>query len=177
MNIVAFAGSSSSLSINRELVKYTLTFFSDANVHLLDLNDYMMPIYSADEEKKGFPEQVHSFLKAIEQSDAIICSFAEHNGNFSVAFKNIFDWASRVNRKVFQSKPMLLMATSPGEQGGKNVLEIAQKSFPRFGADIQEVFSLPKFNENFSLEKGIINAELKEKYGQTVNSFKEKINK
>lgn len=133
-----------------------------------------MPIYSADREKEAYPEQAYTFLKIIEQSDAIICSLAEHNGNFTAAFKNIFDWTSRINRKIFQDKPMLLMATSPGEQGGKNVLEIAQKSFPRFGGNIQEVFSLPKFEENFSIESGILNAELKEKHLQAVNSFKEK---
>lgn len=171
MRILAFAGSTSSTSINRELVKYTLTFFGDDDVNLTDLNDFTMPLFSVDEEKKGYPEQAHRFLKAIEEADAIICSFAEHNGNFAVGFKNVFDWASRINKTVFQNKPMLLMATSPGGYGGGNVLETAQRSLPRYGANIKEVFSLPKFGQNFEIGKGIVEQELKEKHAQAVENF------
>lgn len=175
MKIVAFAGSTSSTSINKKLVQHTLTYFSADEINLLDLNDYLMPIYSSDEEANGIPDKASQFLKAIAEADAIICSFAEHNGGFAVAFKNIFDWASRINKIVFHHKPMLLMATSPGGYGGGNVLDFAQKTLPRYGADIKEVFSLPKFQENFDEEKGIIDSELKQKYIQVIENFKRTI--
>lgn len=88
-------------------------------------------------------------------------SLAENNGNYSAAFKNIFDWCSRITPKVFQEKSMLLLATSPGARGGASVLEIAKTAFPRYGADIKATFSLPSFNANFDIEKlEISNAEL-----------------
>jgi NAD(P)H-dependent FMN reductase len=98
----------------------------------------------------------------------IICSLAENNRSYSVAFKNVFDWASRINVKVFQDKPMLLMTTSPGGYGGGNVMAEAQKFFPQFGAIIKETFSLPKFYENFDQDNGVISPE-------HLNSLKEKI--
>lgn len=177
MKIVGFAGSTSSTSINRELVKYTLTMFANEEIHLLDLNDYSLPMFSVDEEKKGYPQEVYDFLKVIADADAVICSLAEHNRNFTTAFKNLFDWASRIELKAFQNKPMLLMATSPGSYGGGNVLELAQKHLPALGANIKGVFSLPKFGENFDLASGSIsNSEWKEKHLEIIDLFKKEIN-
>ncbi len=173
MKILAFAGSTSSTSRNRELVKYVLKSFKDDEINLIDLNDYEMPIFSVDREKKGYPEEAKKFLKNIEECDAIICSLAEHNKIYSAAFKNIYDWASRIEVKVWQGKPMFLMATSPGGFGGGNVLEHAKKFFPGFGADIKETFSLQKFDENFDLEKGeISNKELAKELQEKIEDFK-----
>ena len=173
MKILAFAGSTSSTSRNRELVKYVLKSFKDDEINLIDLNDYEMPIFSVDREKKGYPEEAKKFLKNIEECDAIICSLAEHNKIYSAAFKNIYDWASRIEVKVWQGKPMFLMATSPGGFGGGNVLEHAKKFFPGFGADIKETFSLQKFDENFDLEKGeISNKEFTKELQEKIEDFK-----
>lgn len=64
------------------------------------------------------------------------------------------------------------MATSPGGRGGASVLEIANGAFPRFGTEIKGLFSLPNFNDNFDLEKGIIsNAELDAQLRAIVKEF------
>lgn len=177
MKILAFAGSTSSTSINKELVKFVLKSFQEDEINLIDLNDFSMPVFSVDLEKKGFPDEAHNFLKQIEECDAIICSLAEHNRSYSAAFKNIFDWASRINVKVFQDKPMFLMSTSPGGFGGGNVMNTAKTFFPQFGADIKETFSLSKFYENFDLESGVINPEILKDLNSKIESFKNQINR
>lgn len=102
-------------------------------------------------------------MAKIGSADYLVISLAENNGNFSAAFKNIFDWCSRIQKEVFQQKPMLLMATSPGERGGASVLEIAEKAFPRYGGSIKGTFSLPSFGLNFDVENGeISNLEFRE---------------
>lgn len=155
--IIAFAGSSSKNSINKKLVTYVSSLFEKVEVEILDLNDYELPLYSIDREKElGKPELVTKFLQKISEADVIVLSLAEHNGNFSVAFKNLFDWSSRWGIKVFQQKPMLLMATSNGARGGKSALEIAEKRFPFDGAEIKAVFSLAKFSENFDVDNNKI---------------------
>lgn len=175
MKILAFAGSTSSTSINRELVKFVLKDFQNEEINLIDLNDFDMPVFSVDREKKGFPDEAHNFLKQIEDCDVIICSLAEHNRSYSAAFKNVFDWASRINVKVFQNKPMLLMSTSPGGYGGGNVMNTAKTFFPNFGADIKDTFSLPKFYENFDLESGVINPEMLKELKDKIENFKNQI--
>ncbi|SDJ65905.1 NADPH-dependent FMN reductase [Chryseobacterium jejuense] len=172
MKILAFAGSSSSTSINRELVKFVLKDFQEEEINLIDLNDFTMPVFSVDLEKKGFPDEAHHFLKVIEECDVIICSLAEHNRSYSAAFKNLFDWASRINVKVFQNKPMLLMSTSPGGYGGGNVMNTAKTFFPQFAADIKDTFSLPKFYENFDLESGVINPDMLSELKTKIDNFK-----
>ncbi|MDQ0780404.1 NADPH-dependent FMN reductase [Chryseobacterium sp. W4I1] len=172
MKILAFAGSTSSTSINRELVKFVLKDFQDEEINLIDLNDFTMPVFSVDLEKKGFPDEAHNFLKEIEECDVIICSLAEHNRSYSSAFKNVFDWSSRINVKVFQNKPMLLMSTSPGGYGGGNVMNTAKTFFPQFAADIKDTFSLPKFYENFDLESGVINPDMLKELKDKIENFK-----
>lgn len=170
--IIAFGASSSKNSINKQLAVYAANLFSNATVELLDLNDYEMPIYSVDKEKEnGIPPLAQQFYDKIGSADLIVISLAEHNGAYSSAFKNILDWASRINNKTFQQKPMLLLATSPGARGGSTVLEIATKRFPFQGAELKGSFSLPNFNENFDAENGIINPELKNQLLSIVNSI------
>ncbi|WP_370900327.1 NADPH-dependent FMN reductase [Chryseobacterium gossypii] len=175
MKILAFAGSTSSTSINRELVKFVLRDFQNEEINLIDLNNYTMPVFSVDLEKKGFPDAAHRFLDAIENCDAIICSLAEHNRSYSAAFKNIFDWASRINVKVFQNKPMFLMSTSPGGYGGGNVMNTAKTFFPQFGAEIRYTFSLPRFYENFDLQNGVTHPDMLKELKEKTDNFKQQI--
>ena len=161
MKILAFAGSNSSTSINKQLVTFVSQKFENSEIEILDLNDYEMPIYSSDREKSGgLPKLAYDFAEKIDTSDFFLVSLAEHNGNYSAAFKNLMDWVSRIpERKIFGEKPMFLMATSPGKRGGASVLEIASKRFPFDGAQVLDTFSLPFFYEFFEAEKGIIDDE------------------
>jgi chromate reductase len=154
MKIIAFGASPSKNSINKKLATYAASLFTNAEVEILDLNNFQMPLFTVDLEAEiGQHELAKAFLAKIESADFLVVSLAENNGNYSAAFKNIFDWCSRITPKVFQEKPMLLLATSPGARGGASVLEIAKTAFPRYGADIKATFSLPNFNANFDIEK------------------------
>lgn len=172
MKIIAFGGSNSQHSINKHLATYAAGLFENAEVEVLDLNDYAMPLFSVDLEKEiGQHEIAKAFLKKMEGADILVVSLAENNGNYSAAFKNIFDWSSRIVKDVFQQKPMLLLATSPGARGGASVLEIANNALPRYGAQIKATFSLPAFNANFNLEENkISNAELDKELRDTIKS-------
>lgn len=169
--IIAFGASSSKNSINKKLATYTTQFFENASVEVLDLNDYQMPVFSVDKEKEGFPDEAHNFLKQIGKADLLVISMAEHNANYTAAFKNILDWTSRINVKVFQGKKMFLMATSPGARGGKSVLEIAEGRFPKHDAQIVGTFSLPSFDKNFDDKKGITDENLKKELLNIVKSI------
>lgn len=150
-NIIAFAGTNSKKSTNKDLVVYASSLVENATINILDLNDFELPLFGVDLEKeKGIPENAHKFLNLIKESDGILLSLAEHNGVYSAVFKNLFDWLTRINGNMFFKKPMLLMATSSGGRGGLTVLEIAQGRFPFHDGNIIEVFSLPFFDNNFS---------------------------
>lgn len=183
MKILAFAGSNSSESINKKLVTSVSKYYkeSDDTVEILDLNDYEVPIFSIDREKSnGIPVLIEEFVNKIDQADFILISFAENNGNFNAAYKNINDWISRVpNRKIFNGKPLFIMATSPGKRGGQSVLDIATARLPFDGAEILETFSLPEFYQNFEQGKGVVSithrAQLEAKVRKTKRMLKSKL--
>ncbi|GAB1307414.1 NAD(P)H-dependent oxidoreductase [Urechidicola sp. KH5] len=164
--IIAFGGSNSKASINKQLASYAASLVGNAEVEVLDLNDYPLPLYGFDlENEAGFPANVQAFSDKIEGADGIVLSLAEHNGSFSTAFKNIFDWVSRVEGKVFRDKPMLLLSTSPGPRGGASVLASAVAGFPYRGGNIIASLSLPSFFDNFSdgaVSDETLNNQLKE---------------
>ena len=173
--IIALAGSNSSTSINEQLATYASSLVDNVKVKVLDLNDFEMPIYSSDRENEsGHPNEAVAFVDEIRVADGIIISLAEYNGAYSGAFKNIFDWASRVEQKTFLGKPMLLMASSLGGRGGASVLEMASDRFPRHDANVVGKFSLPSFYDNFKDGK-IINEDLNNDLLEEVNQFQESL--
>ncbi len=173
--IIAFAGSNSKNSINKQLAEYAVRQVNGADVVVLDLNDFELPIYGIDYEiKHGIPENAHKFLEEIKSSNGVVLSLAEHNGAYSTVFKNIFDWMSRIDSKLWNNKPMLLMATSPGGRGGVSVLGIAKGTFPHLGGNIIAEFSLPSFNQNFS-DTGINDSEIKKNFDAAILKFESAI--
>lgn len=177
MKTIAFGASYSKQSINKKFAAYTSSLFSDiSDVEVLDLNDFPLPLFTVDLEAEiGYPVVVQKFIDVIQSADFFVISMTEHNGNFSAAFKNLFDWTSRVEGKIFEGKKLFLISTSPGGRGGKSSLEIAKSRFPLHGAEIVETFSLPKFYENFDESRGITNDELKEAFMTIVNNLKNTI--
>ncbi|MDG1332498.1 MAG: NAD(P)H-dependent oxidoreductase [Crocinitomicaceae bacterium] len=169
--ILALGASTSSTSINKQLAHYTAHQIEDAELTLIDLNDYEAPLYSSDlESSDGIPEAAQRLKKCIESMDGIIVSLAEHNGNYTAAFKNLMDWVSRLEGKIWSGKKMYLLATSPGGRGGKSVHELASAAFPRFGAEITASFMLPSFQDNFS-EEGIKDENLAKEHKTELDKF------
>lgn len=175
MKLLVFAASNSKSSINKQLVKYAASLVDGAEVEVLDINDYELPLFSMDREAElGHPELAKAFLSRIAASDALMISFAEHNGSYSVAYKNLFDWSSRIGQKVFQDKPMVLLSTSPGAGGGSSVLAAATGSAPFFAGHVKASLSIPSFYENFDVERGTLrNEELKSRLIEAVSRLQE----
>ena len=171
MKILAFAASSSTKSINKKLVAYAASLLDNCTVELADLNDYEMPLFSVDKEDQlGHPELAQAFMSKISDADALMISFAEHNGSYTAAYKNLFDWCSRIDAKVYKDKPMILLSTSPGAGGASSVLNAAINSMPHFGGTVKGSFSLPKFYDNFDSDNNrIMNNELAMELKNVVN--------
>jgi len=169
--ILAFGASTSSTSINKRFAHFAAGQVSEVEVTELDLRDYELPIYSADEEAaNGIPADASRFLETIRAHHGLVISLAEHNGSYTAAFKNLFDWTTRAEGKCWSEKPMLLLATSPGGRGGATVLAAALDRFPRHDGNIAASFSLPSFHENLT-ENGIADAELAAGLKEAIATF------
>ena len=171
MNILSFGASTSSSSINRQLANYAANLVSEAKVTELNLRDYSLPIYSSDEEEaNGMPSDAQRFLDTIRAHDAIVISLAEHNGSYAAAFKNLYDWTSRIETKLWSDKPMILLSSSPGPRGGATVLAAAEATFPRMGADLKASLTFPSFYDNFA-EGKVTNSELADQLTEAVGKL------
>ena len=170
--IIALGASNSRNSINKKFANWAAHKVDDAEVELIDLNNYEMPLYSPDMEKEsGIPEVVRTLQVKLDSADGFVISLAEHNGNYTAAFKNVQDWLSRVERAIWGNKPTFLMAATPGKMGGKSVLNIAKASFPYMGARVVADFSLGEFYKNFNERAGIIDTELLAEFKISLETF------
>lgn len=168
-NILAIGASNSKKSINKVLANYIASEIKDTNVINLDWDEIVLPLYSPDlETESGIPENINKFILLIKESDAIVLSLAEHNGQVTAAFKNLWDWASRIDMSIWGGKPMFLAATSPGGRGGMGVLNAVKTVIPHFGGNVIVDFSLPNFYDNFkdsNITDEVKKSELMEKVG------------
>ena len=153
MKILAFAASNSRQSINRTLVEYAAIkmqsdILADAEIEYLDINDFEMLIYSPEREREqGIPARALDLFDRIGAADALLVAFAEHNGFVTAAWKNIFDWMSRIRMELWQGKPMALLAASPGPRAGAGVLASQELLAPHFGADLRGTLGIGRWPE------------------------------
>lgn len=120
-SILLFSGSARAESINQKLVSCAAQIATDkgAQVKLISLADYAMPLYNGDDEAaRGIPENAQKLYNEIKAHDAMIIASPEYNGLPTPLLKNTIDWVSRVDVKVYQGKVAGLLAASPGGQGG-----------------------------------------------------------
>lgn len=175
MNVLAIPATTSSTSINRQLLTHAgdvLTSMAPATqVEVIDLYDYDMPIYRSDfEAANGIPAKAKALHDKIGAADALMVSFAEHNSNYTAAWKNAFDWMSRLDGTVFQDKPMVIMAASPGGRGGASVLGLTETILPFHGGVLKGKFSLPTFQDNFA-DGALTNPELAEELKSALSAL------
>ena len=124
--ILAFAGSTRTDSYNKKLVKISSTGATEAgaDVTVIDLRDFPMPIYDGDlEQKDGLPSNARKLKDIMLSHQGFLISSPEYNSSISAVFKNTIDWASRQSEGeiplvCFKNKVAGIMSASPGMLGG-----------------------------------------------------------
>ncbi len=124
--ILAFAGSTRRESWNKKLIRVAVkgAKSAGAEVTLVDLADYPMPLYDGDLEKEnGIPEYGVKFKQLMKEHHGFLLSCPEYNSSISGVLKNTIDWASRQSEdekplECFKGKVVSLMSASPGRLGG-----------------------------------------------------------
>lgn len=126
LKILAFAGSLREHSYSKRVVKTAVKGAEDAgaDVTYIDLRDFPMPIYNADDhEQNGFDENALKLQTILSEHHGLLICSPEYNGSLSGALKNALDWTSRPNDEfkmgeVFTGKIGAIMTESPGGFGG-----------------------------------------------------------
>src|SRR5437660_769473 len=123
--ILAFAGSAKKDSYNKKLVAIAVegARAAGAEVTLIDLKDYPLPIMDEDLEKEGTPANATKLKELFKAHDALLIASPEYNSSITPLLKNTIDWVSRPAPgekplAAYTGKVALLIAASPGGFGG-----------------------------------------------------------
>ena len=173
--ILAFTGSNHSKSINRQLMRFALELVDKNRFEIeeIDLQDFEPIMLSIDEQREnGIPKETNALYERMQEYDGFIIASPEHNGSTPAFLKNITDWLSRKDLKFFDGKPLLLLSTSNGKNGGKTNIRFLEDSYKRFSANVSGTYSLPEFKINFQDGK-ISDGQETEKLKESIAAFEE----
>ena len=123
--ILVFAGSARSASLNKRLAATAARAAqaAGAQVTLIDLRDFELPLYDGDLEQRGLPPKLAELKALFQQHHGLLLACPEYNGSISPLLKNTLDWVSRPAPgekplACYEGKVAGLLAASPGALGG-----------------------------------------------------------
>ncbi|HEX2653922.1 MAG TPA: NAD(P)H-dependent oxidoreductase [Xanthobacteraceae bacterium] len=129
--VLVFSGSIRTGSFNQRLASLAAKELAraEAEVSMISLADYPMPIYDGDlEANSGPPASAVNLKRMMCAHDGIFIASPEYNASITPLLKNSLDWVSRVRENkepplaAFKNRVFALGAASPGTLGGMRSL-------------------------------------------------------
>lgn len=166
--ILAFAGSVRKESFNKKLIRIAVegAVQAGADVKLIDLTDYPMPLFDQDlEAREGLPASVRKLKQLFIDHDGLLIASPEYNSAFTPLLKNTIDWVSRRETddeqplSAYKCKIAAIMSASPGGLGGMRGLVFLRMLLGNLGIivlpDQQAIpHAMKAFNSDGSLADG-----------------------
>lgn len=166
--ILAFAGSTRQDSWNYKLAQAAAVAARrvGADVTLLDLNDYPLPLYNGDlEAKAGLPEPAQRLKTLFKAHDGLLIASPEYNSSVTPLLKNTLDWVSREwqgesGLVPYQNKVAAILSASPGALGGMRMLPHLRQILNTLGVLVLPgQLSVPKIGEAFNQDGSLKSPE------------------
>lgn len=133
--ILAFAGSLRAGAYSKKLASAAASHAraAGAEVTVIDLRDFPLPIFDEDlETKEGLHPNARKLKDLFLAHHGLIVCTPEYNSSYPAVLKNAIDWISRPAKNpdgtpeaplgCFDGKIVALFASSPGAMGGIRVL-------------------------------------------------------
>jgi chromate reductase len=162
IQILAMAGSLRAGSYNKKLAKLGAEALTrqGAEVELLDLREYTMPLYDGDlEDTQGLPPMAIAFKRKLSAAQGFWFASPEYNSSVPGVFKNAIDWASRGEENVFEGKVAALCGASPGGYGSVRGHNHLRQIMATLGVwTLPDQLLIARAHEAFSPEGALINA-------------------
>ncbi len=161
IKILAFAGSARRDSWNKKLIHSAVASAkkASADVSLIDLADYPLPLYDGDlEAAEGVPDNALKLKALFKSHDALLIAAPEYNSSITPLLKNTLDWISREwqgesGLVPYQGKVAAILAASPGQLGGMRMLPHLRQILNTLGVLVLPgQLSVAKVEEAFTAE-------------------------
>lgn len=104
---------------------------NDADVTMISLADYPLPIFNGDLEKsEGIPENAKKLARQIAASQGVFIATPEYNNSMPPLLKNTIDWISRIKAEeiAYQDRVYAVGSSAPGPVGGARALMDVRKT-------------------------------------------------
>ncbi|MCR8965011.1 NAD(P)H-dependent oxidoreductase [Brevibacillus halotolerans] len=128
MKIVGIAGSMNVESSTKKVMQIVLDSakMEGAEVELIHLAEWPLPLYDARNDASTYPEIVHQFVKKVAEADALVAGSPEYHGTITGALKNSFDF---LEGRFLQGKPVAIIGVAGGSMGATNTVNTLQLIF------------------------------------------------
>lgn len=153
--IIAFAGSVRQGSINANALRFAVegALAAGAEVELVDLREYVMPLYDADwHTANGVPQTTASLRAKMIAANGLLIASPEYNTSITPLLKNTIDWLSQSvkegvgaggGRLPFDGKIVGLIGASAGGFGGVRALPHVAAILSNLGAIVLPHVAVP----------------------------------
>jgi chromate reductase, NAD(P)H dehydrogenase (quinone) len=160
-SILVFAGSARREAFSKRVARAASASVRAAGgtATLIDLTDFIMPIYHADlEASSGLPEAAARLQELLADHRGLLIASPEYNGSMTPLLVNTLSWCSRADPKrpqrsglrVFGNKPAALLGSSPGALGGLRALFHLRDLLGYLGMlVIPQQLAIPRSNQAF----------------------------
>src|SRR5262245_52524039 len=159
VTILAFAGSTRTASFNKRLIRVAVDGAREAGaeVTLIDLREFPMPLYDGDlEAEKGIPEVAMRLKALFLAHQGLLFSCPEYNSSITGVWKNAIDWVSRAAPgegplACFKEKAAGLLSASTGALGGLRGLVHVRAILGNIGVlVIPQHLAIPRADDAFA---------------------------
>ncbi|MCG8649223.1 MAG: NAD(P)H-dependent oxidoreductase [Pirellulales bacterium] len=123
--ILALAGSARADSHNVRLLPILAqgARSEGAEVTILNMRDYPLPVFDEDVEARGRPENASKLKQLFLDHHGLLIASPEYNSSVTPLLKNTIDWVSRPDEgepilAAYRDKVAGIVAASPGGLGG-----------------------------------------------------------
>jgi len=137
--ILALSGSARAGSLNRKFLTAAVDAVREAGaeVTLLDLNEFPLPLYHGDrEDREGLPSAAAALIAQLQAHDGLLVASPEYNGMITPLLKNTIDWCTRGEDDPFPGKVAAVVSASPGAFGGVRSHQMAQQLLLKLGCHV-----------------------------------------
>lgn len=174
MTLMMFAGSLSSNSLNKKLIRLAARQVEalglKADLH--DMDEFDLPLYRADLDIDKKPANVEKFVNLMNSSQGMILSSPTYNFSVPGPLKNLIDWVSRVRPMPWKGRQILLLSASTSIVGGRDGLWQLRIPLTGCGAFVfPQSFSLSEAHKMLSPEGELTDEKLLSHLNKTISDF------
>ena len=175
MKLLVFSASLRADSLNHKLAAVAARLAGDAgaDVALMRMNDFDMPLFNADDyTASGAPPGAQKLAEMVTGTDGMILASPEYNWGPPATIKNAVDWLSRMDPNPWRYRSILLCSAAPSQVGGvRGLLQLRDSFETLLTFAYPRLFCLPGADNAFNEDGNLADDALRDEFAGIVEDY------